>query len=145
VRLPVHRGRGYHRIHELSRRPVGSDAATEFGTAGPIGVRAEAGMRCGIVAMTYEARAVLLYEVTMDERAGADVEGGGAPALGSDGDLVGRVKAVGEDHIILARPVGPDVSVPLDAIRDDLGDALILKESADPADPMVPPDPLGEG
>ena len=81
----------------------------------------------------------------MDERADADVEGGGAPALGSDGDLVGRVKSVGEDAIILERPVGPDVSVPLDAIREDLGDALILKVPAEQVDPLMPPDPLGEG
>jgi hypothetical protein len=81
----------------------------------------------------------------MNEREDHGSEGGGAPALGSDGNLAGRVKAVGEDDIVLERPVGPDVSVPLDAIREDLGDALILKAPAEQVDPLMPPDPLGEG
>ena len=65
----------------------------------------------------------------------------GIPALGSDGTPAGQVKAVREGDLLLARGEGPEVPVPLDAIREDLGDALILKAPAGALDPLQPPEP----
>jgi hypothetical protein len=81
----------------------------------------------------------------MDDREDAAVEGIVVPALPSAGDLAGRVTAVGDEGIVSERPVGPDVTVPLDATRDDPGDALIQKAPAEQVDWLVPPTPPGEG
>jgi hypothetical protein len=68
-------------------------------------------------------------------------EAAGIPAVGSDGTPAGQVKAVREGDLLLAPGEGPEVPVPLDAIREDLGDALILKSPAGALDPLQPPEP----
>ena len=68
-------------------------------------------------------------------------EAPGIPALGSDGAPAGQVREVREGDLLLERGEGPDVPVPLDAIREDLGDALILKSPAGALDPLQPPEP----
>jgi hypothetical protein len=66
---------------------------------------------------------------------------GGIPVVGADGAPAGRVRAVREGDLLLGRGEGPELPVPLDAIREDLGDALILKAPASGLDPLQPAEP----